>query len=53
MKPVYGIVAGIVLIGLWIVLAFVMAIPSGWVHLPLAAGFTLIGAGIIQLPPAG
>jgi len=52
-KPLYAFTGGIVLIGVWIVLAFVMAIPSGWVHFPLAAGVTLIAVGIIQLAPAG
>jgi hypothetical protein len=52
-KPLYAFACGIVLIGAWIVLAFVMAIPSGWVHFPLAAGVTLIAVGIIQLAPAG
>ncbi len=26
----------------WIILAFVLAIPSGWVHLPLALGAVLL-----------
>ncbi len=30
----------------WIVLAFVLAIPSGWVHVPLAAGAILVAVGI-------
>ena len=34
--------AGIVLLILWVVLAFVMAIPSGWVHAPLAPGCILL-----------
>jgi len=50
-KPLYAFTGGIVLIGVWIVLAFVMAIPSGWVHFPLAAGVTLIAVGIIQTSP--
>jgi len=50
-KPLYAFACGIVLIGAWIVLAFAMAIPSGWVHLPLAAGVTLIAVGIIQTSP--
>jgi len=51
MKPLYGIGGGILLVGLWVVLAFGMALPSGWVHLPLAAGVTLIAVGIIQTSP--
>ncbi len=30
----------------WIILAFVLAIPSGWVHLPLALGAVLLARAI-------
>ncbi len=30
----------------WIILAFVLAIPSGWVHLPLALGALLVAKAI-------
>ena len=33
---------------LWIVLAFVVAIPSGWVHVPLAGGVVLLAVGIVE-----
>ncbi len=33
---------------LWVVLAFALAIPSGWVHLPLALGVALIAVGIVE-----
>lgn len=33
---------------LWAVLAFAMAIPSGWVHVPLAAGAVFIAIGIVE-----
>lgn len=33
---------------LWVFLAFVAAIPSGWVHLPLAAGSVLLVIGIVH-----
>ena len=33
---------------LWAILGFAMAIPSGWVHVPLAAGTVLIGVGIVH-----
>jgi hypothetical protein len=36
-----------------VVLAFVLAIPSGWVHLLLAAGAVLIAAGIVETDPTG
>ena len=32
---------------LWLVLAFALAIPSGWVHLPLAIGCILIARAIV------
>ena len=52
MKPWVGYVAGLALIALWVVLALVMAIPSGWVHVPLALGVTCIAVAIIESPPA-
>ncbi len=33
---------------LWIYLAFVAAIPSGWVHVPLAVGVVLVATGIAR-----
>ena len=33
---------------LWAVLAFAVAIPAGWVHVPLAAGVVLIGMAIVE-----
>lgn len=33
---------------LWVVLAFAMAIPSGWVHVPLALGVVLMAVGIVK-----
>lgn len=33
---------------LWVFLAFVAAIPSGWAHLPLAVGSVLLVIGIVQ-----
>jgi hypothetical protein len=32
----------------WGMLAFVLAIPSGWVHLPLALGAASIAVGIVE-----
>lgn len=46
-----SILGGVACVGLWIVLAFVAAIPSGWVHLPLAIGVTLIARGLVLIPP--
>lgn len=37
----------------WVMLAFVVAIPSGWVHLLLAVGATLIAVAIVRTQPAG
>jgi uncharacterized membrane protein len=52
------LIGGLVLVALWIVLAFVLKLPSGWVHAPLAAGAVLIGMGIadsssLTLPSGG
>jgi TRAP-type C4-dicarboxylate transport system permease small subunit len=42
------VVAGAILcLILWLVLAFALAIPSGWVHLPLAIGCILIARAIV------
>ncbi len=35
------------MLALWIVLAFVAAIPSGWVHIFLGAGVFFIVSGIV------
>ena len=51
MKPVVGYMAGLALIVVWVVLAFVLAIPSGWVHVPLALGVICVAVAIIQTPP--
>ena len=45
MKHVLG---GFALIGAWVIAVFGAAIPSGWVHLPLAAGVVLIAIGIVR-----
>ena len=52
MKPLVAILIAAGCFALWIVLAFVVAIPSGWVHLPLALGAVLIAVAIIQSAPA-
>jgi len=36
---------------LWIVLTFVMAIPSGWVHVPLVLATLLLVKGIVDQQP--
>lgn len=45
-------VSAVISLTVWIVLAFVMTIPSGWVHLFLAIGATLVAVGIVKQPPA-
>lgn len=45
-------VSGALLVIVWIVLAFVIAVPAGWVHLFLAAGTVMIARGIILSPAA-
>ena len=39
--------AALLLLILWVVLAFVAAIPSGWVHVLLAVGCILVARGIV------
>ncbi len=34
-------------LALWLVLAFVLAIPSGWVHAALGVGCVLLARGIV------
>jgi hypothetical protein len=48
---IVSIAGGVACLGLWIVLAFVVAIPSGWVHLPLAIGAVLIARGLALTQP--
>ena len=40
-------VAAVVCLILWIYLAFIAAIPSGWVHAPLIVAVILIARGIV------
>ena len=40
------IIAAVLLVT-WVVLAFVAAIPSGWVHIPLGVGVVFIARGIV------
>jgi len=39
---------GVALIAAWIVIAFVIAWPSGWAHLPLAVGVIAIARAIVE-----
>ena len=41
------VIGAIVCLVLWIYLAFIAAIPSGWVHAPLIIAVTLIARGIV------
>jgi 1,4-dihydroxy-2-naphthoate octaprenyltransferase len=52
MKPLVALLLAAGCLALWVVLAFVMAVPNGWVHLPLAVGAVLIAVAIIQSSPA-
>ncbi|MBI2401396.1 MAG: hypothetical protein HYV20_01380 [Gemmatimonadetes bacterium] len=38
----------LVSLALWAVLAFAMAIPSGWVHVALAVGVVLVAVAIVE-----
>ena len=48
MAPKWSLLTGVVLLAVWIILAFVAAFPSGWVHAPLAAGTIFIAKAIID-----
>jgi 1,4-dihydroxy-2-naphthoate octaprenyltransferase len=52
MKPLVALLLAAGCVALWIVLAFIKAIPSGWVHIPLALGAVLIAVAIIRSSPA-
>jgi uncharacterized membrane protein len=41
------VIGAIVCLVLWIYLAFIAAIPSGWVHAPLIISVILIARGIV------
>ena len=43
---------GLICLVLWLVLAFGLAIPAGWVHVPLAAAAVLIAVGIVKADAA-
>ncbi len=40
--------SGFLSLALWVVVAFVWALPSGWAHLPLVAGFLLLVGAIVE-----
>jgi uncharacterized membrane protein len=42
------LLAAVVCLALWIGLAFVWALPSGWVHIPLVVGVLLIVRAIVS-----
>jgi hypothetical protein len=44
----WSLLGAVALLALWVVLAFVAAIPSGWVHIPLALGSVLIVRAIVD-----
>lgn len=41
-------IAAVLCLAIWIALAFVFAIPSGWVHIPLIVGVLLIVRAIVN-----
>ena len=41
-------IGAVVCLALWVTVAFVIAVPSGWVHAPLAVGTVLIAVAIVQ-----
>lgn len=43
-----AVVAALACLALWVGLALLWAIPSGWVHVPLAAAAVLVAKGIVD-----
>ena len=41
------LVAAVLCLAAWAIMVYAMAIPSGWIHLPLAAGCVLLARGIV------
>lgn len=44
----WSLLAAVVCLAAWVILAFVIALPTGWVHAPLAIGTVLIAAAIVE-----
>lgn len=47
-----SLVAGVLLLVVWIVLAFVIPVGAGWVHLLMAAGVVLLIRRVVTGPKA-
>ncbi|MEK7668683.1 MAG: hypothetical protein AAB409_08550 [Gemmatimonadota bacterium] len=47
-----SLIAGVLLLVLWIVLAFVIPVGAGWVHLLMAAGVVLLIRRVVTGPKA-
>ena len=47
----HAAIAAVLCLLAWIVLAFVLALPSGWVHIPLMIGVLLIVKAIVDGKP--
>jgi uncharacterized membrane protein len=43
-----ALVAAIIALAGWVVLAFMVAWPSGWAHVPLAVGVVLLVKAIVE-----
>jgi len=41
------VIAGCALLGVWMVVTFGLAIPSGWTHVPLAVGVVFLAIGVV------
>ncbi len=40
-------ILGVACVVMWIIVAFVIPLRSGWAHVPLGVGVVLIGMGIV------
>jgi hypothetical protein len=44
------LVAAVLCLAVWAVLVYVLAVPSPWVHVPLALGFVLLARSVVGRP---
>ncbi len=41
------VLAGLALLGVWMIVAFGFAVPNGWAHVPLAVGVVCLAIGVV------
>lgn len=48
MRIVWFVVAAVIALALWVYLAFIRAVPSGWVHVPLIVAVVCVVIAIVE-----